>query len=407
MIETATAHLPVDIRGAQCESRGLSDSLVFPTTAIVGSVGDLACELALGTEVPDAFYFASGLTVLGAICSPDLTLDVGLDVDTRLYTVLLGDSYAAKKSTAMKKVIAFLSTLETSRMPHINFGIGSAEGLAVELSKRPKLLVAYDELRAFVDKTRIQSSVLLPMATSLFEQNNWDNRTKDSIISVRNARLSFLGCCTTSTYGNMWTTEAISIGFPNRLFVVNADAREKVAWPRSPNEQVLCLIKSRLLQQIGRLPLRFGIAPDAKEAWETWYSDLPSTEHVRRLDTIGLRLLPLIALITDKDAVDLATVQTVIEILNYELSIRMLTDPIDADGIIAKLEEKIRRSLKVKGPQSGRDLRRAVHADRDGLWAFNQAVSNLFSAVDIVSRDGTYALAEEKTPHLSPTSDTR
>ncbi len=105
-------------------------NLIFPPHAIVGSVGDLAREYGHGTEVPVEFYFACGLTVLGAICSPDLTLDVGLNVDTRFYTVLLGESYSVKKSTAERNTIDFFSQLGTTRMPHVNYGLGSAEGLA-------------------------------------------------------------------------------------------------------------------------------------------------------------------------------------------------------------------------------------------------------------------------------------
>ncbi len=368
--------------------------LIFPPHAIVGSVGDLAREYGHGTEVPVEFYFACGLTVLGAICSPELTLDVGLNVDTRLYTVLLGESYSVKKSTALRNTVEFFSRLGTIRMPYVNYGIGSAEGMSTELASTTNLLLAYDELRAFLDKTKIQSSVLLPMTASLFEQHNWDNSTKGSVISVRDAHLSMVGCCTKGTYENMWSQEAIAIGFPNRLFVVNADAGERIAWPRKPAEEVLSGIMSRLLQQIAKLPLKFTIAPDAKQTWEDWYAGLPSSEHVRRLDTIGLRLLPLIALTTDKDHVDLETVQTVLAILDYELKIRMLTDPIDADGTIAKLEERIRRTLGAKGPLSHRDLRRAVHADRDGLWAFDQALKNLKRARDVGFSAEVYVLTK-------------
>jgi hypothetical protein len=115
-------------------------------------------------------------------------------------------------------------------------GVGSAEGLARELTSKPSLILACDELSSFLDKTRVQSSVLLPMITSLFEEHHWDNSTKNSSgsISIHDAHLSMVGCCTTDTYSRMWTREAISIGFPNRLWVVGADRKRKVAWPESP-----------------------------------------------------------------------------------------------------------------------------------------------------------------------------
>jgi hypothetical protein len=213
----------------------------FPPQAIVGSLGNLARELASGTEVPEEFIFACGLTVLGAMCSGELTISLGVEVDPRLYTVLLGSSYDVKKSTAMKKTIEFFQSLGSSRMPRIMYGVGSAEGLARYLSDYGKVLLAYDELRAFVDKTKVQTSVLLPLTASLYEQHRWENATKepDHDLVIVNGRLSILGCCTTDTYEQMWTSEAVSIGFPNRLFVVGADRKNKVAWPEPPDPTAL------------------------------------------------------------------------------------------------------------------------------------------------------------------------
>ena len=83
--------------------------------------------------------------------------------------------------------------------------------------------------------------------------------------------------------------------------------------------------------------------------------------------------------------IDVETVRHVTSILDYELNIRMLTDPIDADSTVSRLEEKIRRVLGARGTE--RDLRRFTHADRDGLWAFDSARKNLIAAND-VAKDG-------------------
>src|ERR1700722_18036888 len=85
--------------------------LAFPSSAITGSIGDLARLFARGTEVPEEFYFASGLTLLGSACATELTLNTGMDVEPRLHTVLLGQSYEAKKSTAVKRMVHFFQEL--------------------------------------------------------------------------------------------------------------------------------------------------------------------------------------------------------------------------------------------------------------------------------------------------------
>jgi hypothetical protein len=257
--------------------------------------------------------------------------------------------------------------------------------LARNLADFGKVLLAYDELRAFVDKTKVQSSVLLPLTASLYEQYRWENATKNGEhdVIVKDGRLSLLGCCTTDTYEQMWTSEAVSIGFPNRLFVVGADRKSKVAWPAQPDEGRLAAIRFELLQQLSRLPLALEATTDAKKQWEELYLGLPSSEHVKRLDTLGFRLLALIALTTGKTAIDSETRSTVRLILDYELKMRELTDPIDADNVIAKLEEKVRRVLALKGPMKARDLKKAVNANRTGIWAFDRAMQNLREAQDV------------------------
>jgi hypothetical protein len=225
-----------------------TNPLLFPTTSLVGSIGDLAITLSENTEVPPEFVFAAGLTALGSLCSPYLSLDVGFKVQPRLYTVLLGNSADVKKSTALAKVLEFFKTISFKAPPgiptklHTLNGVGSAEGLARELKDHSRLLLAYDELKALVDKFQVQGSSLLSIITSLFEANTWQNATKkqNHSLSVDAAHLSLVGCSTRDTYASMWRKDAISIGLPNRLFVVNAERRPRVAWPVKPDVDKLC-----------------------------------------------------------------------------------------------------------------------------------------------------------------------
>jgi hypothetical protein len=360
-----------------------------------GSLGELARELSKGTEVPEEFIFATALTCFGAIASGHLTLKVGMDSDTRLFTVLLGKSASAKKSSAMARTIGFFQKLNSPISWIVNYGVGSAEGLAKEFTTHNRILLAYDELRSFTDKTKVQASVLLPMIASLFEKYSWDNTTKIGAVSVRNARLSLVGCCTTETYEHLWTSEAIAIGMLNRLFVVDADARPKVAWPSPPDQAVLEGLRGRIQQQLARLPITFDITPEAKHLWEEWYRNLPASEHAKRLDTIGLRLMPVLALTMDKRTIDSDVMERVTAMMDYELNLRTLTDPIDADDRIARMEEKIRRNLKAKDPLTKRELRQNVHADRDGLWAFETALKNLTRNEDIALDGDKYHFVQQ------------
>jgi hypothetical protein len=138
----------------------MTGSIEFPSTSIVGSCGELAYCLSENTEVPAEFVFAAALTQVGAICSGALTMDLGFTNDTRLYTVLLGSTYEVKKSTSLRKTLEFFSFFTAINpgltMPEISYGIGSGEGLARLLSEKKKVVLAYDELRSFVEKSSIK-----------------------------------------------------------------------------------------------------------------------------------------------------------------------------------------------------------------------------------------------------------
>jgi hypothetical protein len=355
----------------------------FPQQAIVGSLGEVAKLLSEGTEVSEEFIFTCALTCFGAMISGVLKVNIGYPSDTRLYTLLLGESYAAKKSTAMSKTIDFFKRIAPIEDWSTLSGAGSAEGLARGLEDHSRTLLFYDELQSFIEKTKVQASVLLAMVASLFERNDYQSVTKKKAIDLTGVRLSLLACCTTKTYEQVWTPDAIAIGLPNRLFLVYADAKPKVAWPKAVDKDECGRLTEKISQQIRIARRVFDITPGAKDKWACWYKGLPKSEHVKRLDTIGVRLMPILALTMGKDTVDEEVVSHVMEVMNYELSLRALTDPIDADTQMARVEERIRRTLKNRGPLSKREIRQATHADRAGIWAFTTAMQNLLESKDI------------------------
>lgn len=388
-----TEHARESARVADNHGSALT-GIAFPESAIVGSLGEAAEELTRETEMPRAFVYSTLLTLAGDYCSGRLTVDTGLKSDTRLYTILLGDSAEMKKSSAKNTGIEFFRSLDLPETPFILEGVGSAEGLAKALERNPRTVLCYDEVRAFVDKTKIQGSVLLPMATQLFEHDSYDNFTKERTVSIKNAKLGFIGCATTGTYENMWTSEAIDIGFLNRLFVVGAEPREKVLFPKKRDEHKLNVQRDRIRKQFERLPLEFSITPDAQAELEDWYRTREGGEQSRRLDTLMRHLLPLIALITDKDKIDLETAKTVRQIIEYEINIRKLVDPVDAEGVAAKMEEKIRRALKASGPLSESKLKRACNYSRYGVEVFRKALNNLKNEREVEFKGSLYSLVE-------------
>jgi len=92
--------------------------------------------------------------------------------------------------------------------------------------------------------------------------------------------------------------------------------------------------------------------------------------------------MSLLAVNELKNEIDEETVRNVIKLCDWQLEVRQLHDPIDADTGIAKMEEKIRRQLRRKALKDFQ-LKQKVNANRAGLWVYNTALNNLKQAGEI------------------------
>lgn len=310
-----------------------------------GWAGEYSAAMSRVTEPPREFYYMGGLTCLGSILSGRITLASVIAPQPRLFTVLLGSSGDTRKSTAIRLTTEFFK--EALADFSICYGAGSAEGLCERFKKDNRVLLVYDELRTFVSKSKIETSVLLQAVTSLFELNHYQSVTKKHSIDISDAHLSLLSASTPETYSSMFSSQFLDIGFINRLFVVQAEGHKMWSIPpkTDPGE------KGRLKQHLGELLslitdaskdgiVEMGLTGDAGERWDQYYfEEMPGGESARRLDTYALRFMPLLAINDGKTEVDLETVERVITILKWEYQTRRLVDPIDADNRIAQMEE--------------------------------------------------------------------
>ena len=211
----------------------VAEPLRVPPEALVGLGGEFAALYSRYLEAPPAFLFFAFLTYFGAIVARKIVLDSALDPPPRLYTVLLGESADTRKSTALRKTDEFFKELGLAGRIPVLFGVGSAEGIAAQFGDGPDLLLHYDEgPKAFVDKARNEHSNALAVVSTLFERGDYDNRTKDSKVSVRDARLSLLGACTLDTYATLFDRNFHSIGILNRFWLVVDRSDARIAVPR-------------------------------------------------------------------------------------------------------------------------------------------------------------------------------
>lgn len=363
------------------EENTTANLTAFPPI-ISGAAGEFAKVYSSVLEAPEHFFFISYLTCLGNEIADKVTLKTEIMPQPRLYVLLLGESADDRKSTAISKTIDFFR----SCLPDFNtsMGVGSAEGLQKLLEEKDNLLLCFDEFKQFVSKCKIDSSVLLPCVNTLFESNRYESRTKKNNIKIASAHLSILAASTISTYERTWDAAFTDIGFNNRLFLVPGSGKKQFSIPqRVSKEDWRCLNKLLfdVLDHAGN-GLELDFTDEAKKLFHKWYMGLERSIHTKRLDTYAMRLMILLAVNKRKSVVDTEIVSDVIALCDWQLKVRRRYDPIDADTAVAKIEEKVRRMLK-EGRKTERHLKRGVHVERTGLWAYNQAIKNLQGAQEI------------------------
>ncbi len=375
-----------------------TDMLPFPDI-ISGLAGEFVEKYSSYLEPPKHFFYLCFLVCLGSFLP--ITLTSELETQPRLYIVLLGQSADDRKSTAITKTIDFFKDGLTDF--NVCFGVGSAEGLQKKLKDSCRLLLCFDELKQLIGKCKIDGSVLLPFINTLFESNRFETQTKTSSIKLDNAHLSLLAASTIQTYEHTWDASFTDIGFNNRLFIVPGSGERKHSFPKKIPQQDKALLRKKLGEIIKFVGsgLEVGISPEAIILYHNWYMNLDKSIHAKRLDTYALRFMMLLAINEMKSTIDESIVQKVIKLMDWQLATRQLYDPIDADSKMATMEEKIRRSLRTK-PHSNRDLQRAVHAQRAGLWMYQTAIKNLTNASEIQFNKSTncWGLSPPLSPHV-------
>lgn len=370
-----------------------SIDLTFPHWVMSGVAGDFAKLYSGYMEACPEFFYMAFLTCLGNVISGVATIDSEIEPQPRMYTLLLGDSGTTRKSTAISKTVDFFEKALPEGSFKVCWGVGSAEGLQAmfvgeEGEDLDHILLVFDEIKTFVQKTKIEGSVLLPMVTTIFEKNRYESNTKTHRITLSNAHLSILAASTIDTYQQTWSPAFTDIGFNNRLWIVPGSSTKRFSIPPTIPRDDIDKLRRRLGEILPSLdkPVKLSITYEALGAFDQWYKNRDDSVHQKRLDTYGHRLMVLLAINEGKAVIDEDIVKKVIALLDWQYAVRRIHDPINADNAIAKMEEKIRRALST-GPKTKRELQRSSHANRTGIWSFKTAIKNLKDAGEIYFDD--------------------
>ena len=251
------------------------------------------------------------------------------------------------------------------------WGAGSAEGLQKVLNEKHQVCLFLDEFKLFVNKCLIRNSALLPATATLFESNAVEHVTKTTSLNIDDAHLAICGASTVATYESTWAPAFTDIGLNNRLFLVPASAKKRFPIPKKLNEDVRRQIKTDigdLLKHAETVP-ELKIEPDAEELYRQWYLNQEPSVHDEAVRYLRVTPDDLVAVNGHESAVNVGVVRDVIRLVDWQLEVRKLHDPIDADNKIAAMEEKV-RGLFVVGQSRKARLKAAVNYARCGIWIY-------------------------------------
>lgn len=364
--------------------------LVFPKDAIQGFIKDFADLYASYLEAPYEFWLFNMATCLGNIFSTRATLKNSLFTQPRLFTILLGLSGDSRKSSSGRLTIDFLNEIspvdsenKKSELFKSLWGCGSSEGLLRKFEVTPNLVLVYDELRAFVQKSNLKGANLLQVVNGLFDRNQEENAVKDKkdCIQVDNAYLSLLGFCTTDTWETLFTSAFLDIGFINRLWIVPGEAEKKEFNPefiptskkRKLKATFQCLLESFPVKPLTIIP----ITDKADVELNYWYHSYENTEFTRRLDDYGRRLLLIMAISENKKEIAEDMAKRVISLLDWEKQVREMYQPGIYSSTMSQIENLLRKAVKKHQPVTEGVLLHKIHSDRFDTWHVQHALEGL------------------------------
>jgi hypothetical protein len=203
--------------------------------------------------------------------------------------------------------------------------------------------------------------------------------------------LAIVANSTLDRFPDLWQSGDTDSGFLSRWMLVVGRATKRLSSPPSvpwDKEQGICerILNLRIALEAKAKTDRYLIPfadHKASEIWDDFYVNGldPDNRMHNRIDTIGDRLMSILALAQNQFAIAVSTIEAVIEFLRYEIQVREMLCPRVAVNKSAELEQRIMMALPLVGSRAtSRDIHRKVHAERYGSELFKKALDGLCEA---------------------------
>jgi hypothetical protein len=413
--------LPAEVKAPEDSKYPTPDKTLadYPLWAFEGTLyEDFALLCGQGNYIAQEYFIESIKTIVGAIAGHRLQPHtIGKEQPARFYTILIGDGGSGKSTAAKWAADLFIGTgllYETSQSgAFMNIGaakarFGSQVAMEEGFIKHPRILQTSDEVTTMIEKFSINGSggSYLDISNELFEYTPTLPQclTKGSgknPAPIREVHYSVLGCTTPRRWQNSFKkSNTENSGFFQRLNIVANTNVRTVPELATPDFTEL---KDRFVRKIQALEYQIVEViktEDATELFNSWFDakkeewkNLPS-DVTGRLQVMAQRNASHLAwLMSGEDVVpdpdktnerievkcDEDIMRRAIALAEYELRVRQLHKPIEADNDYALVENMIEQHFVSTGgkPTTKRRLYRILHADRHGTKIFDSCIDNL------------------------------
>ncbi len=417
---------------------------VYPIEVWDGTAaGEFGKLCAHDNNIPRKFYVESFLCCLGAVVGDRITCPVDGALP-RSYTVIIAPKGKGKGSSIRRAVRFFSQTWNGSLASAAHGalstvthgllqgtqdfiwkpqGIGARNasassapgmiGLTRELKKTqesapqlcwggtlPRILSVHEEFKTFLSTLFIEGGTGTGMDGVICQL--WDDvsfaapGTDKRLAVYGEMQFSLLAGVTEEDWFDLLSRgNAVGGGLMSRFNLIGTEGGfqnvSRMTPPDFTGLQETFLPRVRLLADAG---CKIQSTEAADRVISEWADNLP--EGSERMNVHAWRNALRLAWLRREEAISEQTARDAVLLGQYQLESHEYYRTKKLDTPNARVQDKILRALKMKGPLPKRDLQRFTHAHRDGTELWNRALAGLIQDGRVGKRDdGVYYLAAE------------
>lgn len=321
------------------------------------------------TNAPDEFLWAAFATAWGLILARRVYIAHPITIYPNLWTLLIGPSARARKSTVL---YALQLLLESLNIPYCRIsGLSSIEGLAQQMADtkdQPTLLCEEEFRRLLGVATRKVTANLIPDLQRLSYCNQPFDLTRTDHLHIERPFLAFITATPLAFIEEMLTEAHFTGGFLNRFLLLHGEPNAPLALPPPLTTTALTPLTTFLQNLIGALPTTstlLSLTGEARKMYTTWYDSWdtqlqPLPEHLQqllvRLPEHALKLSLIYATLEGVQTITPAQLAPPLAIVDYVQTLTLHHFQHVSLSHTARIEERVYGCI-TKGKYIARDIK--------------------------------------------------